>query len=63
MEALGAIYSYDGSTAQTSDAEVTPEKNWAETRKEAKAKTMTTMAASEAPQGQDDVPGSEELDV
>lgn len=64
MEALGAIYSYDGSTAQTSDAEVTPEKNWADTRKEEKAKLMAMKAgAGEDPQGQDGVPGVEELEV
>lgn len=37
MEAIGAIYSYDGSTAQTSDQAVTADKNWAETRREAAA--------------------------
>lgn len=64
MEALGAIYSYDGSTAQTSDAEVTPEKNWADTRKEEKAKLMAMKAGDgEDPQGQDGVPGAEELEV
>lgn len=64
MEALGAIYSYDGSTSQTSDAEVTPEKNWADTRKEEKAKLMAMKAgAGEDPQGQDGVPGAEELEV
>ena len=64
MEALGAIYSYDGSTAQTSDAEVTPEKNWAESRKEAKSELMAKEAgAGEEPQGQDGVPGVEELEV
>lgn len=64
MEALGAIYSYDGATEQTSDAEVTPEKNWADTRKEEKAKLMAMKAgAGEDPQGQDGVPGAEELEV
>lgn len=40
MEAIGAIYSYDGSTAQTSDQSVEPDKNWAETRREAEASKM-----------------------
>lgn len=45
MEAIGAIYSYDGSTAQTSDQEGEAEKNWAETRREAEASKMAmTMA-------------------
>lgn len=40
MEAIGAIYSYDGSTAQTSDQEVEADKNWSETRREAEASKM-----------------------
>lgn len=35
QEAIGAIYSYDGKTAQTSDAEVTADKHWAQIRREA----------------------------
>lgn len=46
MEAIGAIYSSDG-TAQTSDAEVTPDKNWATVRREAKA-SKAAAAASQA---------------
>ena len=34
MEAIGGIYSWDGSSLQTKDASVTPVKNWAQTRKE-----------------------------
>lgn len=34
MEAIGAIYSYDGTTEQTNDKSVTPDKSWAEVRKE-----------------------------
>lgn len=37
MEAIGAIYSYDGTTEQTNDKSVTPDKSWAEVRKEHKA--------------------------
>lgn len=40
MEAIGAIYSYDGATTQTSDQEVEADKNWAETRREAEASKM-----------------------
>lgn len=46
MEAIGAIYSYDGSTAQTSDQEVEADKNWATVRREAEAAKMA-MAMSE----------------
>ena len=35
MEAIGAIYSYDGSTSQTSDASAAADKNWAQVRREA----------------------------
>lgn len=34
MEAIGAIYSYDGTTEQTNDKSVIPDKSWAEVRKE-----------------------------
>lgn len=57
MEALGAIYSYDGSTAQTSDQSVEPDKNWAETRREAEASKMA-MAMSDG--GENGVSGLEE---
>ena len=57
MEAIGAIYSYDGSTAQTSDQEGTADKNWAETRREAKADEMA-MAMSDG--GEKGVSGLEE---
>lgn len=40
MEAIGAIYSYDGATTQASDQEVEADKNWAETRREAEASKM-----------------------
>lgn len=36
QEAIGAIYSWDGSTAQSKDQAVTADKNWAQVRREAK---------------------------
>lgn len=57
MEAIGAIYSYDGSTAQTSEQSVEPDKNWAETRREAETAKMA-MAMSDG--GEKGVSGLEE---
>lgn len=57
MEAIGAIYSYDGSTAQTSDQSVEPDKNWATVRREAEAAKMA-MVLSEG--GEKGVNGLEE---
>ena len=57
MEAIGAIYSYDGSTAQTSDQSVEAEKNWATVRREAEAAKMA-MVLSEG--GEKGVNGLEE---
>ncbi len=57
MEAIGAIYSYDGSTAQTSDQEVEADKNWATVRREAEASEMA-MAMSDG--GEKGVSGLEE---
>lgn len=57
MEAIGAIYSYDGSTTQTSDQSVEPDKNWATIRREAEAAKMA-MAMSEG--GEKGVNGLEE---
>lgn len=57
MEAIGAIYSYDGSTAQTSDQEVDADKNWATVRREAEASEMA-MAMSDG--GEKGVSGLEE---
>lgn len=57
MEAIGAIYSYDGATAQTSDQEVEADKNWATIRREAEAAKMA-MAMSEG--GEKGVNGLEE---
>jgi len=57
MEAIGAIYSYDGSTSQTSDQSVEAEKNWAETRREAEAAKMA-MTMSDG--GEKGVNGLEE---
>lgn len=57
MEAIGAIYSYDGSTAQTSDQGVEADKNWATVRREAEAAKMA-MVLSEG--GEKGVNGLEE---
>lgn len=57
MEAIGAIYSYDGTTAQTSDQEVEADKNWATVRREAETAKMA-MAMSEG--GEKGVNGLEE---
>ncbi len=57
MEAIGAIYSYDGTTEQTSDQEVEADKNWATVRREAEAAKMA-MAMSDG--GENDVTGLEE---
>lgn len=57
MEALGAIYSYDGATEQTSDQEVEADKNWATVRHEAEAAKMA-MVLSEG--GEKGVNGLEE---
>lgn len=57
MEALGAIYSYDGTTEQTSDQEVEADKNWATVRREAEAAKMA-MAMSDG--GENGVSGLEE---
>lgn len=57
MEAIGAIYSYDGTTAQTSDQSVEPDKNWATVRREAEAAKMA-MAMSDG--GEKGVSGLEE---
>lgn len=57
MEAIGAIYSYDGSTTQTSDQEVEADKNWATVRREAEAAKMA-MVLSEG--GEKGVNGLEE---
>ena len=57
MEAIGAIYSYDGTTAQTSDQAVEADKNWATVRREAEAAKMA-MVLSEG--GEKGVNGLEE---
>lgn len=57
MEAIGAIYSYDGATGQTSDQEVEADKNWATVRREAEAAKMA-MVLSEG--GEKGVNGLEE---
>lgn len=57
MEAIGAIYSYDGATEQTSDQSVEAEKNWATVPREAEAAKMA-MVLSEG--GEKGVNGLEE---
>ena len=51
MEALGAIYSYDGTTAQTSDQEVEADKNWATVRREAEASEMAMVLSEGGAKG------------
>lgn len=64
MEAIGAIYSYDGSTAQTSDQSVEPDKNWAETRREAEAAKMAmTMSNGLEEKLQEDPAAGEEIEA
>lgn len=71
MEAIGAIYSYDGSTSQTSDQSVEAEKNWAETRREAEAAKMAMTMSDGGEKGvngleeklQEDPAAGEELEA
>ena len=51
MEALGAIYSYDGTTEQTSDHEVEADKNWATVRREAEAAKMAMVLSERGAKG------------
>lgn len=51
MEAIGAIYSYDGTTAQTSDQEVEADKNWATVRREAEAAKMAMVLSDGGEKG------------
>lgn len=57
MEAIGAIYSWDGATAQTSDASAPAEKRWAEVRREAVAAAAAQAADAKNPLPED--PNSE----
>lgn len=71
MEALGAIYSYDGTTAQTSDQEVEADKNWATVRREAEAAEMAMVLSEGGAKGvngleeklQEDPAAGEELEA
>lgn len=56
MEAIGAIYSWDGATAQTSDANAQAEKRWAQVRREA-AEAKAAQAAAEGNPVPDDPNG------
>lgn len=53
MEAIGAIYSWDGTTAQTKNQQATREKSWAQVRREASAAGEAT-ATSETGEGETD---------
>lgn len=53
MEAIGAIYSWDGSTAQTSDATAPAEKRWAQVRREAIEAAEQAAAGGESPKADD----------
>lgn len=46
MEAIGAIYSWDGSTAQSKDQAAPAEKRWAQVRREAKAAAQASAAST-----------------
>lgn len=71
MEALGAIYSYDGATEQTSDQEVEADKNWATVRREAEAAKMAMIQSEGGEKGvngleeklQEDPAAGEELEA
>ena len=51
MEAIGAIYSWDGTTAQSKDQSAPAEKRWAKVRKEAK-EAAAASATSETGEGE-----------
>lgn len=46
MEAIGAIYSWDGTTAQSKDQTATAEKRWYQVRKEAKESAQASAAST-----------------
>ena len=46
MEAIGAIYSWDGSTAQSKDQTTPAEKHWAQVRKEAKEASQASATST-----------------
>lgn len=46
MEAIGAIYSWDGSTAQSKDQTAAAEKRWAQVRREAKEAAQASAAST-----------------
>ena len=47
LEAIGAIYSYDGKTTQSKDQTVPTEKRWAQVRREAEAAKGQESSGSE----------------
>lgn len=54
QEAIGAIYSWDGSTAQTKDSPVTAYKYWGEVRREAKEAAMASAVSEQGPEVPED---------
>ena len=58
-EAIGAIYSWDGTTAQTKGKATTNDQNWAEARRTAAASYARTINEGEGGES----PAAEELDA
>ncbi len=52
MECIGAIYSWDGATVQSKDQTATPEKRWAQVRKEAKEAAASSAASTTSEKGE-----------
>ena len=46
MEAIGAIYSWDGTTEQSKDQTAAAEKRWPQVRREAKAAAQASAAST-----------------
>ena len=54
MECIGAIYSWDGTTAQSKNQTATPEKRWAQVRKEAAQTAQASAASTTGDEGETD---------
>ena len=54
MECIGAIYSWDGTTAQSKNQTATPEKRWAQVRKEAAQAAQASAASTTGDEGETD---------
>ena len=52
MEAVGAIYSWDGTTAQSKDQSAPAEKRWAQVRKEAKQAAAASATSTTSGEGE-----------